>query len=115
VLVEERFELVDGVTVWLREDEELPEPEVTRVRPVAAGAVVVEVVEERRLLLTPSTYLGEDEVPRPLFTEDAPVEVRLLLLLPLSDDERPEVDVRPLPEETRWLLLLYEAELLPPA
>jgi hypothetical protein len=70
-----------------------------RVRPVAAGVVEVDV--EERLLVTPSTYLGEDDELRPLllFTE----EDTLLLLLPLKDDERPEVadNERPLLDETR--------------
>lgn len=81
-----------------------------RVRPVAAGAEVEaepeEEEEERRLPVTPSAYLGVDDELRPLFTEDVP-ELLLLLLLPLSDDERPveeedaDADERPLLEETR--------------
>jgi hypothetical protein len=105
---------VDGVTaVWLREDEELPVLVVVRVRSVAAGVEVEVLTEGRRLLVTPSTYLGDEDDPRPLFTEDEPEDI--LLLLPLSDDERPveEDEERPLLEETRWLLPLYEAELLP--
>ena len=92
---------MDGVTVvWLREDVDFPVLVATRVRPVEAGVEVE--TEERRLLLTPSTDLDDDDELRPLFIEDErPVEV--------AEDERPLLD------ETRRLLLLYEAELLPPA
>jgi hypothetical protein len=70
----------------------LPEGDVvvTRVRPVDAGVEIV-TEEERRLLVTPSTYRGEDEVPRPELTEEEfDEDVRLPAELLLKDEERPE-------------------------
>jgi hypothetical protein len=64
---------------------------VTRVRPVVAGVDVV-TEDERRLLVVPSVYRGEDEAPRPELTEE---ELDGDILLPeaellLKDEERPE-------------------------
>jgi hypothetical protein len=110
LLLVERTVLL-GVTVWLRDEEELFVPVVTRVRPVVEGVVVTE--GERRLLVVPSVYLGVDEL-RPVLTEPDELEdVRPVLELLLKDEERPvDAEVRP-DEETRLLLPLYEAELLP--
>jgi hypothetical protein len=69
---------------------ELPALDLTRVRSVLVwGDVCTE--GDRRLLVVPSVYLGDDEDERPeegdtLFEDDALPDELLLL----TDDERPE-------------------------
>jgi hypothetical protein len=85
--------LLERPEVAERVVELLPEGDVvvTRVRPVVAGVEVV-AEDERRLLVVPSVYRGEDEVPRPELTEEELDEDVLLpeTVLLLKDEERPE-------------------------
>jgi hypothetical protein len=77
----------EGATVWLREEEEfVPLLGATRVRLVVVVEVPVDEAE-RRLLVVPSVYRGEEEL-RPLFTDEELEELRPVLL-PLKEDERP--------------------------